>query len=389
MRTELYRSGDADTRNAGKPILLIVDDDESTIATLSLQLGRDHRLLIAGSGEEALRLLASSGPVAAVISDMVMPGMNGIELLGRIQVEYPEVMRILHTAHGDMNTAIAAINSGGVYRYLPKPARRDDIMQTVKQAVTKHEHSMAERTKLDTTLKTSVQAIFGLLELSSPQGFTRAGRIRSLVGELVHALELDGLWEIEVAAMASQVGAVTVPAEVMRRLCEGDDLSADETAQVNAMPSMVLPLIKDIPMLEDVVATIRGLAGQAPPAGGWSPLAEGAISVVRTAIEYVTAESRTHSAPGAVAAITRAGKCAPHVLAALRQVKGIETTSSNATQAYALADLQVGMRLAEDVRAQNGVVLIGSGTVVTDVMLDRLNNFSRMVGLVEPVLTAA
>ncbi|MEU4626420.1 response regulator [Actinoplanes sp. NPDC023801] len=387
MRTELYRSGDADTRNSGKPILLLVDDD-STIATLSLQLGRDHRLLVAGDGEQALRLLASNGPVAAVITDMIMPGMNGVELLGRIQMEYPEVMRILHTAHGDMNTAIAAINSGGVYRYLPKPARRDDIIQTVKQAVSKHEHSMAERTKLDTTLKTSVQAIFGLLELSSPQGFARAGRIRSLVAELVHALELDGLWEIEVAAMASQVGAVTVPAEVMRKLCEGDPLSADEQATVNGMPKMVLPLIKDIPMLEDVVATIRGLAGEAPPAGGWSPLAEGAISVVRTAIEYVTAESRTNTASTAITAITRAGSCAPHVLVALRQLKGVET-GSTATQAYALADLQVGMRLAQDVMAQNGLVLIGSGTVVTDVMLDRLNNFSRMVGLVEPVLTAA
>jgi hypothetical protein len=287
-----------------------------------------------------------------------------------------------------MNTAIAAINSGGVYRYLPKPARRDDIIGTVKQAVSKHEHSMAERTKLDTTLKTSVQAIFGLLELSSPQGYARAGRIRSLVADLVRTLELEGLWEIEVAAMASQVGAVTVPAEVMRKLCEGEHLSPEEQTQVNGMPSMVLPLIKDIPMLEDVVATIRGLAGEAPPKGGWSPLAEGAISVVRTAIEYVTAESRTNQASTAITAITRAGTCAPHVLAALRQLKGIETEST-ATQAYALADLQVGMRLAQDVMAQNGVVLIGSGTVVTDVMLDRLNNFSRMVGLVEPVLTAA
>ena len=60
-----------------------------------------------------------------------------------------------------------------------------------------------------------------------------------------------------------------------------------------------------------------------------------------------------------------------------------------APQAYAISELQVGMRLAEDVMAVNGLVLIGRGTVVTEVMLDRLANFSRVVGLIEPVLTAA
>ncbi|MDI6100894.1 response regulator [Actinoplanes sp. NEAU-A12] len=386
MRTELYRSGNADT-DSGKPAVLLVDDEESVLATLSLQLGKDHRLLLAGDGDEALRLLAENGPVAAVISDMRMPGMDGIELLGRIQVDYPDIMRILHTGYGDMSTAIAAINAGGVYRYLPKPASRADICETVKTAIDRHDHAMAERRMLDTTLRASLQALFGILELSSPVGFARAGRIRVLVGELVHEMELDGLWEIEVAAMASQLGAVTVPPEVLKRMEDGAPLSFDEQAMVSAMPGVVLPLINDIPMLEDVVATVRGLAGEEPPPGGWNALVEGAISVVRAAIEYETAESRTNSPALAIASLTQRGMCAPHVLAALRRLKGVEGTT-NAPQAYAISELQVGMRLAEDVRAVNGLVLIGRGTVVTEVMLDRLVNFSRVVGLVEPVLTA-
>jgi FixJ family two-component response regulator len=387
MRTELYRSGDAD--NVKKPMLLLVDDDDAVLDTLSIQLGRDHRLLMAGNAEAALKLLAVNENVAAVVSDVRMPGMDGITLLGKIQADYPDVIRILHSGHGDMKTVIAAINSGGVYRYLAKPASRTDIMDAIKGAVTRHDHAMAERKMVDTTLKTSVQALFGILELSSPLGFARAGRIRKLVSELTSALELDGLWEIEVAAMASQIGAVSVPAEVMRKLTEGDNLTPDEQKAVNGMPGMVLPLIKDIPMIEDVVSTVRGLAGEKPPAGGWSPLVEGAISVVRTAIEYDTASARSSSPAMAVNALTRAGNCAPHVLAALRQVKGVESPSSGSTHAYAVADLQVGMRLAQDVTATNGLVLIGSGTVVTEAMLDRLVNFSRVVGLIEPVLTAA
>ncbi|GAA4945860.1 response regulator [Actinoplanes utahensis] len=387
MRTELYRSGDADTRK--KPVLLLVDDDEVVLETLSIQLGRDHRLLFAGDAEKALELLAANDDVAAVVSDVRMPGMDGVQLLGKVQTDYPDVMRILHSGHGDMNTVIAAINSGGVYRYLPKPAGRADILDAVKKAVSKHDHAMAERRMVDTTLKTSMQALFGILELSSPVGFARAGRIRALVGELTHALELDGLWEIEVAAMASQVGAVTVPPEVMRKLAEGAGLTPDEQAVVNAMPASVLPLIKDIPMIDDVIDTIRGLAGERPPAGGWSPVVEGAISVVRTAIEYDTAFARSNSATTAVAALARADRCAPHVLAALRQIKGVQSPEAGSTQAYTIAELQVGMRLAQDVTATNGLVLISSGTVMTEAMLDRLANFNRALGLVEPVLTAA
>ncbi|KHD78803.1 transcriptional regulator [Actinoplanes utahensis] len=369
--------------------MLLVDDDEVVLETLSIQLGRDHRLLFAGDAEKALELLAANDDVAAVVSDVRMPGMDGVQLLGKVQTDYPDVMRILHSGHGDMNTVIAAINSGGVYRYLPKPAGRADILDAVKKAVSKHDHAMAERRMVDTTLKTSMQALFGILELSSPVGFARAGRIRALVGELTHALELDGLWEIEVAAMASQVGAVTVPPEVMRKLAEGAGLTPDEQAVVNAMPASVLPLIKDIPMIDDVIDTIRGLAGERPPAGGWSPVVEGAISVVRTAIEYDTAFARSNSATTAVAALARADRCAPHVLAALRQIKGVQSPEAGSTQAYTIAELQVGMRLAQDVTATNGLVLISSGTVMTEAMLDRLANFNRALGLVEPVLTAA
>ncbi|SDT43888.1 response regulator [Actinoplanes derwentensis] len=389
MRTELYRSGDAEARAKTLPTLLLVDDEESVLDSLSMQLGRDHRLLLAANADEALQLLADDGSVAAVISDMRMPGMDGIELLGRIQDDYPDVMRILHTGFGDMKTAIAAINSGGVYRYVPKPATREDILDVVHSAVSKHDHVMAERDMVDTTLRTSLHALFGILEMSSPLGFARAGRIRGLVAELTDALELDGLWELEAATMASQLGAVTLPAEVMKKLCDGNTLNPDEQALVRGMRSMVLPLIKEIPMMENVVSIVRGLAGEAPPPGGWSGLVEGAISVIRTAIEFETVFARTHDAGVAIAFLDQHGGLAPHVLYALRLVKGVEISARNTTRACAIADLQIGMRLASDVTAINGLVLIGRGTVVTEVMLDRLANFSRVVGLVEPVLTAA
>jgi response regulator RpfG family c-di-GMP phosphodiesterase len=384
MGTELFRSAAADN---GKPVVLLVDDEETVLQTLALQLGRDHKLLTAADGVEALKVLSENGPIAAVVSDMRMPNMDGIELLRRIQVEYPDVTRVLHTGHGDMETAIAAINSGGVYRYLPKPAGTGELRSIVDDAVARHGQAMAERELLDKTLRASVQALFGCLELASPVAFARAGRIRSLVAELCHELQLDGLWEIEVSAMASQLGAVTVPPAVLKKLDRGVPLGPDEQAMVNGMPRAAVRLLRDIPMLQDVVAIVQGLAGEPVPEGGRSALVEAGINVVRSAIDFEIIESRSANDATAIAALEERGDGAPHVLAALRKVKGVRA-HQEIVKSVRIMELEVGMRLAEDVVAVNGLVLIGRGTVATEVMLDRLSNFARVVDIVEPVLAA-
>ncbi|MEV6305946.1 response regulator [Actinoplanes sp. NPDC051861] len=385
MRTELYRSAGADS---GKPLVLLVDDEESVLETLSMQLGRDYRLLTAADGAEALRVLAEHGPAAAVVSDMRMPGMNGIELLHRVQMEYPSTTRVLHTGHGDMATAVAAINSGGVYRYLPKPAGTETLRAAIRDSVRRNEEAREQRQLLDRTLRTSVKALFGVLELSNPPAYKRAGRISTLVGELCEILQLGGLWEIEVAAMASQLGAVTVPAATLSKLDRGLPLNSDEQASVDAMPRIALRLLGDIPMLQDVVQIVQGLTGAPAPAEGRSALVEDAIAVVRTAIVFETLESRGLNNVNAITALEERDDAAPHVIAALRRLKGVRAAVQDTVRSVRVMELEVGMRLVEDVVATNGLVLIGKDTVITELMLDRLQNFARAVELVESVLAA-
>ena len=366
-----------------RPTVLLVDDESDILEALSLQLRRDHRVLVAAGGAEALRLLADSGPVAAVISDLRMPEMDGVELLRRVQLEYPDTTRVLHTAQNDLTAAIAAINDGGVYRYLAKPANTDELRSTVREAVALHSRSTSDRQLLDKTLKSSLQALFGCLELASPLAFARAGRIRTLVGELCHEMQLGALWEIEVAAMASQLGAVTLPPTVLQKLDKGLPVTEDEQYMVDAMPGVAVQLLRTIPMLEDVVDIVRGL-GRNPP-GNRSPLVEAAIDVVRTAIEFETLESRGLEVESAIAVLECRDHSALHVLAALRKVKGCVQVKER-VRGLRVVDLEVGMRVAEDIQATNGLVLIGRGMIVTELLLDRLTNFARMVEIVEPVL---
>ena len=374
------------TEPGGRSTVLLVDDEEAILEALALQLHRDHEVLTAESGADALRLLAEHGPVAAVISDLRMPGMDGVELLHRVQLEYPDTTRVLHTAQSDAASAIAAINDGGVFRYLSKPVKTVDLRGTVRDAVALHDRTTTERNLLDKTLKASIQALFGCLELASPGAFARAGRIRTLVAELCTAMQLDALWQIEVAAMASQLGAVIVPPTVLQKLDRGLPCTPEEQAMIDAMPGVAVQLLKSIPMLEDVVEIVRqlGAVSRDREATG-SPLVRAAVDVVRTAMDFETLISRGLEPESAIAVLECRDRCALDVLAALRRIKGM-VVAKDKVRGLRVVDLETGMRVAEDIAATNGLVLIGRGMIVTELLLDRLTNYARMIEIVEPVL---
>ncbi|GIM96088.1 response regulator [Paractinoplanes toevensis] len=372
----------------GRPTVLLVDDENEILEALALQLRRDHKVLTAASGDDALRVLADSGPVAAVISDLRMPGMDGVELLRRVQLEYPDTTRVLHTAQSDLSAAISAINDGGVYRYLAKPVKSDELRATVQDAVELHGRSTTERHLLDTTLKSSIQAVFGCLELASPAAFARAGRIRTRVAELCAMMQLEALWEIEVAAMASQLGAVTIPPSVLAKLDKGLPCTEEEQQMIDAMPGVAVELLKGIPMMEDVLEIVRGLSpGRVKnPTKPQSPLIEAAIDVIRTAMDFETLESRGMELESAITVLECRDHSALNVLSALREVNGLDKVAEKQVRGLKVGELEVGMRVAEDIAATNGLVLIGRGMVVTSLLLDRLDNYARMIEIIEPVL---
>lgn len=92
--------------------VLLVDDEANILNALArLFLDRDVRVLRAGNGEEALGIVRRE-PVAVVVSDNLMPGMRGVELLSRVRDLSPDTVRVLLTGYADLPTAIEAINRG-------------------------------------------------------------------------------------------------------------------------------------------------------------------------------------------------------------------------------------------------------------------------------------
>ena len=127
-----------------KPRLLIVDDEESIRSALRRTLRRDYEIQLAASGPEALELLKSFRP-DVILSDHLMPEMTGLELVKRCRLLYPEISRVVLTGQAEMDTVIAAINEGAVFRFLTKPWEESELELTLHLAVEATQEARSQR----------------------------------------------------------------------------------------------------------------------------------------------------------------------------------------------------------------------------------------------------
>ena len=109
--------------------ILVVDDEEAILETMTFTFEDDYDVLTSTSPREALALLDRSAPVAVVISDQRMPEMTGVELLAEVYARQPNTMRIILTGFADMDATIGAINAGHVYAYVTEPWEPDQLVE--------------------------------------------------------------------------------------------------------------------------------------------------------------------------------------------------------------------------------------------------------------------
>ena len=105
--------------------ILLVDDDSNLLDGFRRSLGRDFQLETALGGQQALKLVTEGDPYAVVVSDMRMPGMDGLQFLSRVKSLTPDTIRVMLTGNADIETAINAINEGSIFRCLTSPAARN------------------------------------------------------------------------------------------------------------------------------------------------------------------------------------------------------------------------------------------------------------------------
>ncbi len=125
--------------------VLVVDDERSNLDSLEKIFQREGaRVLTAGSGREALDLCRQHN-VDVVLTDLMMPGMSGIDLVRALDTVAPDAEVVLMTAYGTIETAVEAMREGA-YDFVEKPLKRVHIVKTVKKAAERHRLVAENRT---------------------------------------------------------------------------------------------------------------------------------------------------------------------------------------------------------------------------------------------------
>lgn len=180
--------------------ILMVDDDFNILSGYLRSLHGEFQLETAPGGNEGVQCILQKGPYAVVVSDMRMPGMDGIQFLARVKTMSPDTVRVMLTGVGEIEAAVQAVNEGNIFRFLSKPCDKELMAKTLTAALVQHRMIIAEKELLERTLHGSIQVLTEVLSLINPAAFGRAMRARRYIHHLAEALKLENAWQYEIAA---------------------------------------------------------------------------------------------------------------------------------------------------------------------------------------------
>jgi response regulator RpfG family c-di-GMP phosphodiesterase len=373
------------------PRVLCVDDEPNVLNGLARQLHRRFEIVTAIGGAAGLQTIKEQGPFAVVVSDLRMPGMDGIAFLRSVREAAPEAVRVLLTGQADLSAAIAAVNEGHIFRFLSKPCPPDELLKALETSAEQHRLITAERVLLRDTLMGSIQMLLDIMALLSPAAFGRAARTKQYVVELLSSLPLGDRdrWSVEIAAMLSQIGFVSLPPQTIEKLYHGKALIASEQAMLNRLPEVVGQLLNNIPRLEVVrdimIHQDKRFDGSGPPdnAASGEEIPWGA-RVLKVVLDFDVLMTQGVSAAQAIVTMRkRAGWYDTEILEkfAKLQEMGWEMEETK----LALGELRPGMVFSDDVKSKNGRLLIARGYEVTVSLLEKIRNLSPTIGVSQPL----
>jgi response regulator RpfG family c-di-GMP phosphodiesterase len=358
--------------------ILLVDDDLNILSGYERSLHREFQLETSPGANPALQRITQHGPYAVVVSDLRMPGMDGIQFLSKVKSQSPDTVRIMLTGNGDIETAIQAVNEGNIFRFLSKPCAREVMSKTLTAALMQHRLITAEKDLLERTLHGSISVLTEVLSLVNPAAFGRAMRARRYIHHLAEALQLENAWKYEIAALMSQLGCVTLPPEIIEAVYAGRSLSAEEQAQYDAHPSIAGDLLARIPRLEPVAWMIKHQT-QAPSSDGdvkdpkRTDMRTGA-EILRLTLDFEKLISQGSSRTEAAHRLARQYKhFSPRVFQALVEIDP-NAEEKQVRQCW-VDELSLGMIVQQDIRTFTGLLVVSKGQEVTHPLILKLKNF--------------
>ncbi len=358
--------------------ILFVDDEVNVLEGFRANMRRRYDVDTALGPEEGLNMVRNSGPYAVVVSDLKMPGMDGITFLTQVRDISPDTVRMMLTGFADVEAAMNAVNMGQVFRFLTKPCSLQTISAALDAGLEQYRLITAERELLRCTLRGSIQVLSEALSLANPEAYGRTERIKALVRLLVKSGGVKNSWELDLAAMLSHIGCMALPRAVLEKIATGQKLTSEERKLYASHPAVGAGLIEQIPRLGKVAESIAGQLKRFDP-----NLPEGA-RILRILVDYDTLESR--------------GLPLPNIFVRMRSCKGCYDTSlldkfekavgiegPYIRKHVGVKELTENMILEENVVTREGLLLLARGMELNEASIYRLIQTGQSFDIVEPI----
>lgn len=360
--------------------VLVVDDTPDNIAILSTILKKKYRVLAANNGETALKILKNEKNVDLVVLDILMPGLSGYDVCRAIKNDpsLTDIPVLFASSLSEIEEIVKGFKVGAV-DYIIKPYQKEEIFARVKVHLELKKAKNEIQTLLSKTLLGSLKLMMEILTINQPQLVQQSTRVKRYVKDILPKLKLsqpDAL-AIELAAMLSHIGCISMPSEIMRKVFAGTKLSVEETSRYLQFPETGARLVENIPRLEKPAAIIRN---QLVPVKSL-PFAPNQVEFIGSILLNVLASFDVLINQGVEEeyALTRLKMmfldCPPVLFNALREV--LAEAKDSPQQYLPVEALQSGMILAEDVKLRDGHLLLPRGTELTDNLVELVQRFSK------------
>lgn len=374
--------------------ILFVDDNASVLAAFRRNMRKRFDMLTAESAALAIDMLKEDDRIGVIVSDMKMPGMNGIEFLERSMEIAPNAVRIMLTGNADQETATEAVNRGHVYRFLNKPCPVEDVIEAINDGCHQYEIQELEHNRLEETLAGCVKVLTDVLGMVAPFALGRGQSMRASLGPFLEALKMKSPWQYEVSALLSSIGYTSLPSELVQKLENREELNGRELNVVKSVPEIGYNLVVGIPKLQKIARNIKyqhknydgsglpkdELKGQSIPLGGrMLRVFEDRMILEHEGVNGQAAHEQMKS---------REGVYDPQILElCFKYYPEYLTTSISKDKPVLTLDLESlepGQVIVSDIHTVSGLLLVEAGNWLTGATIQRIRNYAALEQVIGP-----
>lgn len=370
---------------------MFVDDEELLLQGIKRVIRGKYELVMFTRARDALEYLKDNTKTkpTVIVSDYKMPEMDGAKFLTNAKNIYPDAIRILLTGHADINATIEIVNSGQIYRFLVKPCPNDVLIKAIDDGIRQFELIRSEKELLSQTLKGTVKLLIDLLAVLYPKAYSRADHLRYVCKKVAQRLKLQNIWEIEITALLSTIGLITLPNEIVDKKLSNIKLTKDEQLLYDTNAEIAYSLINNIPRLNNIANAILKTSNldfdpdsitfdnYLPPV-----LIGNLIALVNYFIDIKATGLTTQQIIKELE--TKKDIYNEILLSALiSDISGLE--ENYIIQNVLLKDLPTNCKLADNIVDENDRVLVSKGMYITEIIRQKLLNFAKYKVVKEPI----